>query len=185
MKKIVLVDLDSTIVHTTEAWLKVLNATFNKNITLSDLKDWEDIHRFFGKKESKSILFSENFYKNHVKPIEGAYEFLMSINALGYDVKLLTASPKSNSKIDYINENFPNVFSELIFEIDKTKVHGDIIIDDAPHNVIPHMRTHKSLGFLYNHNGTYQYNDVLWSNPQFFRVKNYSKILEILESKGG
>ena len=178
MKKIVLVDLDSTIVDTTEGWLKVLNATFNKNISLADLKDWDDIHRFFGKKEAKAVLFSENFYQKHVNPIEGAYDFLMSTKELGYEVKLLTASPKSTTKIEYINEKFPNVFSELIFEIDKTKVFGHIIVDDAPHNVIPHIKAHNSLGFLYNHNGTYEYNDVLWSNPRFFRVKNYNKILK-------
>jgi 5'(3')-deoxyribonucleotidase len=183
MAQIALIDLDSTITHTLHGWLKVLNLSQGKNIKISDLKTWDSLYHYFGKKESQQALFSVGFYQKHIEPIEGALDFLLELKAIGFEVKLLTATAKDPSKIEYINTHFPNIFSELMFRQDKGGVFGDIILDDHPEHVINHVRNHNSLGFLYSHEGTYQYNDVLWNNPRFFRVPNYQKILDILRKK--
>ena len=179
-----LIDLDSTITHTLHGWLKVLNQEQGKNIQVSDLKEWNSLHHFFGKKESQQVLFRDGFYQEHIEPIEGALDFLTELKVLGFEVKLLTATAKNDSKLEYIHTNFPNIFSELIFKQDKENVFGHIIVDDHPEHVIKHVRNHNSFGFLYTHNDTYKYNDVLWNNPRFFRVPSYQRILDILRKKG-
>lgn len=181
MSKIALIDLDSTIVHTTEGWLKVLNSEFNKQITLADLKDWETIVTVFPKKRAYQILDSPYFYQEYVRPIKGSFEFLQELKVLGYTVNLLTASNKNDSKIEYVHDYFPNIFSDLIFDNEKYKHKGDIIVDDNFKHVYEHVNNNDSLGFLYLHHGKYLYSDVRWRNRNFHRVMDYESILKKLK----
>lgn len=180
MERIALIDLDSTIVHTTKGWLNVLNTEFCKQVTLDDLKTWDTLTEIFPKKRCYQILDSPYFYQKHVKPIEGSLEFLKELKEMGYAIKLLTASNKNESKIEYINENFPDVFSELIFDPLKYKHKGDVIVDDNFKHVYEHMKANDSKGFLYLHHGKYLYSDVRWHNRNFHRAMSYESILKRL-----
>lgn len=85
--------------------------------------------------EMQSVLAEDGFYYA-LEPIDGAKEALLEMEKLGYDVAICTApsirnktcaSDKYNWVIKHYGESWAN---RVIVTRDKTRVHGDILIDD-------------------------------------------------------
>lgn len=178
-----LIDLDGTLTNTMGAWLTELNTLHAKDYKEEDIYNWDDITKWYPKKSCYEVLNSRGFYTDKVKPIPGASEFLKELKELGMDLKLVTANTESAEKKDYIANNFPSIFSEVVFIHDKSRIKGDFIFDDKFENVYHHIKSNDSLGLLYRHGGAYKYNDMIYRSPKYHRVNSYQDAISLIKSR--
>ena len=82
-------------------------------------------------------MHDESFWER-LEPIGGASEYLKKLIDDGHQVVLVTSSHPDTIKYKYsfINRYFPFIsFKDIIFTSKKQMVRGDVMIDDAPHNL--------------------------------------------------
>lgn len=117
-------------------------------------------------------IFHEPGYFRALKPMPGAIEAMHAMVELGFDVHICTAPMKKHltcaqEKIEWIAEHLgPAWVERTIIARDKTRVHGDILIDDRPdvHGVVT-QPAWKHLLFDCHHNRHLEDRDrVHWGN---------------------
>lgn len=166
MKKLtVLVDLDDTVWNLSEPWIDTLNTTYGTNVQAGDCRDW-DLTKLFPNLSRNQIyapLHTEELWQN-VMPLPGAEEYLKKMIHDGHDIAILTASHPDtiHLKMKIFNRYFSFIpWKNVIIASRKQLVRGDILIDDAPHNLVcgeyagilftaPHNRNYDAIyhGFL-------------------------------------
>lgn len=135
----VLIDVDNVLEDLNNAWVKAINSKYGTSVKPSDIKTW-DIERYFdglSRTQVFSPLHKEEFWKN-LQPIPNAPEYLKKLIDDGHEVVLLTSSHPDTVKYkyDFIRKHFPYIsFKDIILTSRKQMVMGDILIDDAPHNL--------------------------------------------------
>lgn len=137
----ILVDMDDTIENLLSVWVNVLNNRYERNVALDDIHSW-DIGSYFpglSKDELFSVLNTEEFWAK-VTPIPGSIDTLQKIKEDGDQVLIVTATHPYTVKLKFdaiIKRYFPFIPCEdMIITSRKQLIHGDILIDDAPHNLI-------------------------------------------------
>lgn len=122
-------------------WVNVLNKKYERNVALDDIHSW-DIGSYFpglSKDELFSVLNTEEFWAK-VTPIPGSIDTLQKIKEDGDQVLIVTATHPYTVKLKFdaiIKRYFPFIPCEdMIITSRKQLIHGDILIDDAPHNLI-------------------------------------------------
>ena len=185
MKKLtILVDLDDTIEDLMRAWVDALNSRHGTRVTRKEIVDW-DLSIFFPDLTDEQVyapLTEDGFWKT-VRPLEGAAEYLQMLKNDGHKVLIVTASDYRTlpSKMDdVLFYYFPMItWDDVIVTTHKQLIRGDVLVDDAIHNLI---------------NGDYE--KLLMDAPHnrwldaeragMHRVKNwsevYTKICEISQS---
>lgn len=140
-KLTILVDMDDTIEHLLEAWVKWLNETYNLDIACSDVREW-DIGKAFPMLDRSSVyepLINDEFWKT-VMPMDGAAEALQMLMAAGHSVYIVTASAYQTmqSKMENVLfKYFPFIsWNDVIVTSNKQMIRGDVLVDDAPHNLL-------------------------------------------------
>lgn len=178
-KLTILVDMDDTIENFCEVWVDLINKHNGTNVSINDIKDW-DITKAFPTLDKESIyapILTEELWKR-VTPLPGAVEYLKKIIDDGHRVVIVTAL----SHHETISTKFNNVLfkyfpyitlNDVVVTSQKQIVRGDILIDDAPHN----LEGGDYLKLLYNapHNMSYpaEQNDMI-------RVESWSQIYDIV-----
>lgn len=142
MKKLtILVDADDTIEGLLKAWLGVLNWKYHTNVKYEDAVVW-DIEKLFPQLTDEQIYrpLLRNEFWGLVDPIEGAVENLQKIYDDGHDIYIVTASHYQSlqGKMErLIFRYFPFIdWEHVIITSHKQLIHGDILVDDAPHNLV-------------------------------------------------
>ena len=142
MKKLtVLIDADDTIENLCEAWVKYLNEKHNTSVLLTDIKEWDMTKAFptLSKDEVFEPLFNEELWKR-VTPLPGAVENIKKLIDDGHKIVIVTSShPYTVSlKWRYVFERyFPFISThDVIFASQKQLIKGDVMVDDAPHNLV-------------------------------------------------
>ena len=141
MKKLtILVDMDDTIENLCETWAAFLNETHGTTVRTEDILDW-DMTKAFPTIERSQVydpLFNEEMWKR-VTPLPGAVEYLKRLIDDGHKVVIVTASHQNTVAMKLNNVLF-KYFSylttkDVIVTSQKQMVCGDVMIDDAPHNL--------------------------------------------------
>lgn len=181
MKKFkILIDMDDTITHLLPAWVSELNKTHNLQVEHSDICDW-DMRLFYPTLSLSQIyepLFDDNFWDN-IEPISGAQKSIKKLIDDGHEIYIVTATHYAIAKAKFekvLFKYFPFVSTpHIITTTNKQMIKGDILIDDAPHNVIGG----DYLGFLMNapHNQGFdaESNGVI-------RVYNWEEIYKLINN---
>lgn len=139
-KLTILVDVDNVLEDLIAAWVEALNIKYGTSVSPLDITEW-DITKFFpglSRNQVFSPLHTKELWAS-LTPLPGAEEYLLRLSEDGHDIVLLTsAHPDTVSdKYKFINKYFPFIsFKNIIFASRKQMVKGDILIDDAPHNLI-------------------------------------------------
>lgn len=166
---IILCDLDGPIYDLDELWNSMHNADYpNHILRREDITQWNrakvckdakckcQVYKYF----SQERLWKEG------NIIEGAFETTKKWIANGHQVVIFTTVPKSTPavakwKLEWIHENLPHIGENVILTNGRNKhlIRGDVIIDDAPHNLEYIRDTWK---FLYDmpHNKSYICEDL-------------------------
>ncbi len=136
----ILVDADDTIHNLTDAWIWYLNDRYGTSVRRSDVTDWDFSKAFpdIRRDDVYDALFDVELWKR-VKPLPGAVKYLKKLIDDGNEVYIVTASHPRTVDMktqEAIFKHFPYLdYKNLIITSNKQMVMGDIIIDDAPHNL--------------------------------------------------
>ncbi|WP_180953916.1 5' nucleotidase, NT5C type [Bacillus sp. M6-12] len=138
MRKLQIIsDSDEVVAKNIQEVLKRYNGEYKTSLKQEELIDW-DLVNF--QKEGTDILkyFNEPGFFRHLEIMEEAQYYIKKIIEDGHDFIIATASPKEGiiDKIEFFEEYFPFIPFENIIPIKrKDTLVGDIMVDDAPHNL--------------------------------------------------
>lgn len=174
----ILVDMDDTIEDLCSAWVGYLNDTYGTSVSADDITEW-DMTLFFPTLSSKQVygaLLKKKLWER-VKPLPGAPEFLEQLIVDGHQVVIVTASHPHTVGVKLNNvlfRYFPFLTQkDVIVASKKQLVLGDIMIDDAPHNLIG--GTYKGFLMTAPHNRNYDA-----EANGFIRVSSWPQIYQII-----
>lgn len=153
--KILSIDFDSVLADTMPVWIKEYNKLRNTNITKGDITHW-DIGTVLPLSAIEiSALFNyvwQNRWKD-IRPSEpGLSEIIRRIHYKGYRISILTK--RERPTVAYVAKwlDYHEIYSDdLTFIYDgtpKAEYYFDILIDDAPSNLIDIIPP--KLGVLFN-----------------------------------
>lgn len=136
----ILVDMDDTIEHLLEAWVDCLNTRHGTQVKYDDITEWDLCKAFptLTKEQIHAPLVEDDFWKT-VRPMDGAEDALKWMIDEGHKVYIVTASAYKTIEAKMENllfKYFPFIsWENVIITSNKQMVKGDILIDDAPHNL--------------------------------------------------
>lgn len=136
----ILVDMDDTIEYLLSAWVNCLNQRHNTSVSVDDIHEWDMTIAFpmLTREQIFAPLFEDDFWET-VKPMDGAAEVLEWAMGEGHNIYIVTASTYHTikSKMDnLLFRHFPFIsWKQVIIAHNKQMIRGDMLIDDAPHNL--------------------------------------------------
>lgn len=177
MKKLtVLIDMDDTIENLCETWVNYLNEQYKTKANVKDINNW-DMLKAFPSLSSEDLFrpLSENSFWSKVKPLPGAVEYIKQIRDDGHKVFIVTASHPSSVNVKLNNvlfKYFPYLnYTDVIITSNKQMIKGDILIDDALHNLIG--GDYKGVLMAAPHNKDY-------TGKEFKRVNNWEEAYNVV-----
>lgn len=153
--KTISIDFDSVLADTMIAWTKEYNKLKNTNITKSEITYWNIgmILPISANEISTIFQYVWQYCWQDVPPVEpGLSEIIKRIHRRGYRISVLTK--RERPTVAYVAKwlDHHDIYSDdLIFIYDntpKTEYHFDILIDDAPINLVD--ITPPKVGILFN-----------------------------------
>ena len=176
-KLTILVDVDNVLENLNDAWVNAVNDKYGTSVSPNDIASW-DIEKYFeglSRTQVFSQLHDKDFWET-LKPIDDAPDYLKKLIDDGHQVVLVTSSHPDTIgyKYRFIIKYFPYIsFKDIIFTSKKQMVLGDVMIDDAPHN----LEGGKYIGLLmYSpHNRSYDA-----EANGFTRVDNWEQIYKAI-----
>lgn len=141
MKKYkILCDADDTIENLTLHWLDVLNGRYNRNVKKEEMKIWDmtAVYPDLTKEEVLAPLYENDFWDG-ITPIKDSGYYLKRLIDDGHEVLIVTAAIRETfgAKVCMLQKLFPFLSSgQIVIEHNKQRLDGDILIDDAVHNLI-------------------------------------------------
>lgn len=136
----ILVDMDDTIEHLLLAWVDCLNERHGTSVEYKEIREWNLCTAFptLTKEQVFAPLVEDEFWKT-VKPMAYASEVLEWAINEGHEIYIVTASAYETIKSKMENvlfKYFPFIsWKNVIIAHNKQMIRGDIMVDDAPHNL--------------------------------------------------
>lgn len=136
----ILVDFDQTLNNLNEAWVAYLNERHGTAVKTDDIKCW-DITKAFPTLTPYEIfkpLLEEALWER-VTPLPKAYDNICKLKNDGHKVYVVTTSnpvtvPIKLQKVLF--KYFPFfTYNDVIITSHKQLIIGDVLVDDAPHNL--------------------------------------------------
>lgn len=136
-KPIIFIDQDDVLAKHNEKVVKEMNRIHGTHFTMADITEW-DLISVLGE-ECKDIMFKPEFFET-LEPMEYAIENLRVLNESNlFDIYIASAAHPSacHFKYKWFKENMPFLEKkQLIFISSKFLLNGDLLFDDAPHNIV-------------------------------------------------
>lgn len=179
MRKLtILVDMDDTIENLCEAWVDFLNKIHGTTVHKDDIADWDMTLAFptIPKNQIYEVLGNEELWKR-IKPLPGAVEYLQRLTNDGHKVVVVTSASADSAKLKLENvlfKYFPFVsMKDVIIASQKQLIRGDVMVDDAPHN----LEGGSCFGILFSapHNRKYEA-----EANGFVRADNWKEVYNIV-----
>lgn len=145
---VVIVDLDGIVADLLTPWLEAYNDLYDDSLEIHHVLSW-DIHKYVKPECGKKIygLIGEPNFYNRVPALDGAVEGVNQLIADGHEIFMCSAvavAPgQTPGKYQWVERNFPNFDPHrLVMCSHKYLLHGDVIIDDASHNILDYKKHH-------------------------------------------
>lgn len=173
----ILVDVDNVLENLNTVWVQGLNKKYGTDVKTEDITDW-DITKFFPGL-SKSQVFSPLHKKqtwDHLEVMPGSQDMIKRLINEGHKIILVTASHPQTVlyKFGFLDKHFPFIpFKDVIVTARKQMVKGDVLIDDAPHN----LEGGEYKGILMDMPYNKSYDE---SQKGFVRVHNWNEIYKAI-----
>lgn len=164
---VILLDFDDVVYPFLQEAIDICNKNNKTEYKIDDIKGYfnipKDIMECFklveynGSDKNNAIYYTKKLCKKH-------------------DVYILTASMHENlyEKINWIETYLPEIgWEKTIVGKNKQMIKGDVIIDDAWHNIIGHDAKYK---FLYN----MPHNSYIEPSDRIIRIDSLEKVLEVI-----
>lgn len=139
-KLTILFDADDTVENLCDCWIAMLNERYGTSVTLEDVRDWDITLAFptLTKEQVFGVLHDDELWRR-ITPIPGSVEVLQKLQQEGHQLYMVTASDyrTCKTKVERLLELFPFLdWGHIVITSHKQMVHGDILIDDGPHNLV-------------------------------------------------
>lgn len=137
----ILVDMDDTIENLSEIWVSYLNEKYGLSVNLDDVNDW-NMAKFFPDIKPSAVYEALNDRElwEKVTPLPGAQDALLKLKEDGHEVYIVTSSYFTTVEakvLEVLEKYFPFIpWNHVIICSNKQMIRGDVMIDDAPHNLI-------------------------------------------------
>lgn len=137
----ILVDMDDVLEDLTGAWIDWLNSLHGYEVDKNAPRNWDMRYSFpeLSEEDIYRPLYQDEFWET-VKPIPGAAETLERLISEGHEVYVVTASNYQTIKTkmeSVLFRYFPFLeWDNVIITSRKGMINGDVLIDDAPHNLL-------------------------------------------------
>lgn len=149
--------MDDTIENLLEAWVLWLNCKYNLNVRVEDCSSW-DMSQNYPMLSNEQIVepLSIEAFWDYVQPKEDAQKVIQQLIDEHQQVYICTASHYAT--VGYkmraiIEKYFPAIdWKHIIIASNKQMLNCDIIIDDAPHNLIGHKANKILYDVVHNRN---------------------------------
>ena len=174
----ILVDMDDTMECLLDSWTEFLAAKNGVSVSRKDIKEWDmqKAYPTLSKEQIYAPLFEEAMWRN-VKPLDGAVDYIQKLMQDGHEVVVVTASHYDNVGMKMRNvlvRYFPFIpYDNVIITSRKQMILGDVLIDDAPHNLIGGK--YKGILFDAPHNRAFHAEKY-----GMRRVKSWKEIYEVI-----
>jgi 5'(3')-deoxyribonucleotidase len=174
-KKVILIDMDSTIVDMFPNWLGEYNELTGDNLKVEDLTTWHTHNHARHGHRIYEPLRRSGFFTS-LEPMPGAIEALRHMHEHGHDIVITSAAAfplNFSEKVLWIHENLPWVpHVNIALFGRKELISGDVFIDDGPHNAAAYIKAHPKAfitGILHPYNEkSHRFFTLLahdWKNP--------------------
>ncbi|GAB2724271.1 5'(3')-deoxyribonucleotidase [Paenibacillus thermoaerophilus] len=157
-KPILLLDMDSVIVDLMTEWHRRYNEDYNDNLSVEKLASWES--ELYVKPECGTKIYDyldqPGLFAN-LPPVPGAIECLYRMRD-DYELIIVTSSRTYayTEKEQWVERHLPFIGKRnLIFAHRKELIRGDLLFDDAPHNLEDFAATGRlaiAMDYPYNRN---------------------------------
>lgn len=142
--KTLLIDMDSVIVDLMSEWHRRYNEDYGDDLTVERVLCWQS--EKYVKPECGLKIYDyldqPGLFRN-LKPLPHALEVLERLSG-EYDILIVTSSRTHafTEKEQWVDKNLPFIGKHnLIFAHRKDMICGDLLFDDAPHNLSAFART--------------------------------------------
>lgn len=176
MKKTIIIDVDSTLGNSTETIFNICKEEMN----LKGEYHLNYLWNFKGLLPSECVgraveLFGEKKFFDRLQPFPDAYRVVKKLNSK-YDIKICSIhkADTAHRKVRWIREQFPFIEEKNIIIIpyeqgfDKSKVEGDIIIDDK----FSCIQGDRKLKILFGNYGYNQYENLTKEEKIIYSISN-------------
>ena len=159
----ILVDMDDVLERLAAGWIAYLNERYGTDTTIDDLHEW-DISKAFPTLTHEQVYgaLHDDAVWDYVEPMPGAAEGLQTLMAWGHDIYVVTATGYETlrAKMEKVLfRYFPFLnWKQVIITDNKHLIHGDILIDDGPHNLTG--GDYRKILFTANHNRNFDEKSV-------------------------
>ena len=183
------IDLDNTILNTTECVLSFINKRIPVDLKISDITTYsiEDALPPRFKWIVEDSFTNKNMWKN-IELLPDSAEIIEKIYNDGHEIWFATSSLPENlrKKINHLTRNLPffpegYVQSHTINIQDKYLLNVDVLIDDAPVHLWHKDRKYYSIAMSYPWNES----ETADKMPMFTRAKNWTEVynrIKMIES---
>lgn len=141
MKKLtILVDIDSIVANLTDPWFAAYNKDYDDDLHMSRVDIWHT-HQLAKPECGKKIYdYLTPELISSLEPLDGSVRHVNKLRDDGHQVVFVTAVAKaeqnSNARVQWIQKYFPwATTKDVIITSAKYLIKGDVLIDDAPHNL--------------------------------------------------
>ena len=138
--KVIGIDMDDVLTDLLTPWVAELNALSETKLSAADISLWEieQLYPHISRQDVFDVLNKDSFWAS-VQPAEMADGFITALLAHGYDIRIVTSSHYKNieAKMSRFFELFPMLsWKQVVVTSHKQDIKLDILVDDAPHNLI-------------------------------------------------
>ncbi|MDQ0482034.1 5' nucleotidase, NT5C type [Guptibacillus hwajinpoensis] len=154
--KTLLIDMDSVICNLMSEWHKRYNEDYNDNLSVDKLLCWrsEDYVKAECGEKIYDYLDEPGLFL-HLEPLPYAIDVLKRLSNQ-YDLLIVTSSRTYayTEKELWVEKHLPFIGKRnLIFSHRKEMIRGDLLFDDAPHNLVAFSKTGRTAVAM-----SYEYN---------------------------
>lgn len=177
-KLTILIDMDDTMVDLMSVWTERLNKQYGLSIKCSDICVWDLMQIFTSltKEQIYAPLHDENLW-DELKPIADSAKYIKKLIDDGHEVYVVTSAHYKTFKPKVekvILKYFPFIsWRNVIVTNKKQIIKGDILIDDAVHNLTGGEYRKFLVNAPHNQSFDAEKNDMI-------RVSSWKEIYELI-----
>lgn len=180
-RPIFLVDCDGILADLPEIWYRRHNKTCPvcvKPLTIDMVTDW-NTHQFVDCGKMVYEYLNDPTIWRDVRPIKGSKRTLARMSAYVRPIVVTTVTSgrlARFNRIAWIRRHFPCVNPyDIVITANKRCVRGDIILDDAAHNLVDHTAERLVLDYPWNRNFSDALRVFNWDDVEA-RVREYLEL---------
>lgn len=164
------IDFDNILNNLNECWLQRYNNDYNDNLTIEDIKSW-DVHKYTKNGEEIYTYLTEDLFAS-LSPLPHSIEVTEKLQRK-HELFVVTATFPENMKVkmEWLEKYFPHIPYDNVFICQrKDLVNVDLLIDDAPFNILDFPGKTIVMDYAWNRNV-----------KKGVRVKNWLEIYDLLK----